>query len=48
MTKEDGPTNKWAKTVDVRQLGNLPTNPEMQNKMAAMTQQFPDAAAADR
>ena len=41
MNKEDGPNSKWTKTVDVRQLGNLPTNPEMQNKMAELTQQFP-------
>jgi hypothetical protein len=41
LNKEDGPNNKWTKTVDVRQLGNLPNNPELQNKMAALTQQFP-------
>ena len=41
MAREDGPTNKWAKTVDVRPLGNMPNNPEMQNKLAEMTQQFP-------
>ncbi len=41
MNKEDGPTTKWAKTVDVRQLGNLPTNPELQRKMAELTQTFP-------
>jgi hypothetical protein len=41
LTKEDGPTSKWATTADVRQLGNLPNNPEMQNKVAEMTQQFP-------
>jgi len=41
MDKEDGPTSKWAKTVDIRQLGNLPNNPEMQNKVAELTQQFP-------
>jgi hypothetical protein len=41
LNKEDGPTNKWTKTVDVRQLGNLPNNPELQNKMAALTQEFP-------
>lgn len=41
MDKEDGPTSKWSKTVDVRQLGNLPTNPELQNKVAELTQQFP-------
>ncbi len=41
MNKEDGPNSKWTKTVDVRQLGNLPSNPELQNKMAEMTQTFP-------
>jgi hypothetical protein len=41
MKKEDGPKNKWATTVDVTTLGNLANNPELQNKMAAMTQQFP-------
>ena len=41
LNKEDGPNNKWTKTVDVRQLGNLPNNPELQNKMAALTQEFP-------
>lgn len=41
LNKEDGPNNKWTKTVDVRQLGNLPNNPELQNKVAALTQEFP-------
>ncbi|MDR3751844.1 MAG: hypothetical protein P4K94_10205 [Terracidiphilus sp.] len=41
MNKEDGPDSKWTKTADVRQLGNLPSNPELQNKIAALTQQFP-------
>jgi len=41
MTKEDGPTGKWSKTVDVRQLGNMPSSPEMQNKMAEITESFP-------
>jgi hypothetical protein len=41
MSREDGPTSKWAKTVDVRQLGNMPNNPELQNKVAELTQQFP-------
>jgi hypothetical protein len=43
LNREDGPTNKWTKSesVDIRQLGNLPSNPEMQNKVAALTQQFP-------
>jgi hypothetical protein len=41
MDKEDGPNSKWTKTADIRQLGNLPNNPEMQNKVAQLTQQFP-------
>ena len=41
MNKEDGPNSKWTKTVDVRQLGNLPSSPELQNKMAELTQTFP-------
>jgi hypothetical protein len=41
MNKEDGPTSKWAQTVDIRQLGEMPSNPEMQNKVAELTQSFP-------
>ncbi len=41
MNKEDGPNSKWTKTVDVRQLGNFPSSPELQNKVAEMTQTFP-------
>ena len=41
MKKEDGPTSRWSKTVEVRDLGNLPNNPELQNRMAQLTQQFP-------
>jgi hypothetical protein len=41
MNREDGPNSKWTKTADVRQLGNLPSNPELQNKIAALTQNFP-------
>jgi hypothetical protein len=41
MNAEDGPNSKWTKTADIRQLGNLPSNPEMQNKVAEMTQSFP-------
>src|SRR5208337_4849715 len=41
MNREDGPNSKWTKTVDVRQLGNMPSNPELQNKMAEITQTFP-------
>ena len=41
MAKEDGPASKWTKTVDVRPLGNMANSPEMQNKLAEMTQTFP-------
>jgi hypothetical protein len=41
MNKEDGPNSKWTKTADIRQLGNLPSNPEMQNKVAELTRSFP-------
>ncbi len=41
MNKEDGPNSKWTKTAEVRELGNLPSSPELQNKMAELTQQFP-------
>ena len=41
MNREDGPNSKWTKTVDVRQLGNLPSSPELQNKIAEITQSFP-------
>jgi hypothetical protein len=41
MNREDGPNNKWTKTVDIRELGDMPSAPEMQNKMAEITQSFP-------
>ena len=41
MNKEDGPNNRWTKTADIRQLGNLPNSPDMQNKVAELTKQFP-------
>lgn len=41
MAKEDGPRSKWAAPVDVRPLGNLPASPELQNKLAELTQRFP-------
>ena len=45
MAKEDvkdyGPKSRWATTVNVQPLGNLANNPELQNKLAQMTQQFP-------
>ncbi|HWG20778.1 MAG TPA: hypothetical protein VG225_09625 [Terracidiphilus sp.] len=43
MNKEDGPNTKWTKSVDVqiRQLGNFPSSPELQNKVSELAQQFP-------
>jgi hypothetical protein len=41
MNKEDGPNNKWTKTAEIRELGNLPSNPQMQNKIADITRTFP-------
>jgi hypothetical protein len=41
MAREDGSRSKWTQTVDVRQLGNMPNSPELQNKLAEMTQSFP-------
>jgi|KBSMisStaDraftv2_1062788.scaffolds.fasta_scaffold69930_2 hypothetical protein len=41
MTREDGPNSKWTKTANVRELGNLPSSPELQNKMAEITKTFP-------
>lgn len=41
MDKQDGPNSKWTKTADVRQLGNLPSNPALQNKIAEITRSFP-------
>ncbi len=41
MDKEDGPTSKWASTVNVRQLGNMPSSPELQHQVAELTQKFP-------
>lgn len=37
----DGPNTKWTKTVEIRDLGNLPSSPEMQNKVAEITKSFP-------
>jgi hypothetical protein len=41
MNKEDGRNSKWTKTVDVRQLGNFPSSPELQNKVGELMQSFP-------
>ena len=43
MNKEDGPNTKWTANTDaeIRKLGNMPTSPELQNKIAEMTKRFP-------
>lgn len=41
LKTEDGPPNRWARPVDVRPLGTMPSNPEMQSKLSEMTQSFP-------
>lgn len=41
LNKEDGPNTKWTKSVDIRQLGNMPSSPELQNKIATLTKTFP-------
>ena len=41
LNREDGPNTKWTKSVDLRQLGNLPNNPELQNKVAELAHGFP-------
>jgi hypothetical protein len=45
LGKEDvadyGKRTKWTKTVDVRTLGDLASNPQLQNKIAQTTEQFP-------
>jgi len=41
MNKEDGQPTRWAKTVNIRQLGNMPSNPAMQTKVAQLMESFP-------
>ena len=41
MKTEDGPPSRWARPVDVRPLGNMPSNPEMENKMGELAERFP-------
>ena len=41
LNNEDGPNSKWAKTADVRSLGDLPADPSLQSKVAQLTRQFP-------
>jgi hypothetical protein len=41
MASTDGKPSRWSKTVDVRELGNMPTSPDLQNKMGELTRTFP-------
>jgi hypothetical protein len=41
IMKTDPQPNRWSKTVNVRDLGDLPSNPEMQKQMAELVNQFP-------
>ena len=41
LSAEDGPTSRWSKTVNIRSLGDMPSAPAMQNKVAELTQSFP-------
>ena len=43
LDREDGPNTKWTKDTDreIRKLGSMPSSPELQNKIAAMTASFP-------
>lgn len=41
MNKQDGPTNHWSKTENIRELGNMPSAAAMQDKVAQLMQQFP-------
>lgn len=43
MNREDGANTKWVTNSDaeIRKLGNMPASPELQNKIAEMTQKFP-------
>jgi hypothetical protein len=43
LDRDDGPNSKWVKSEDasIRQLGNLPTSPELQGKVHELTQSFP-------
>lgn len=41
MDQEQGRTGKWTPNVNIRDLGNLPNNPEMQNKVAELAKTLP-------
>jgi hypothetical protein len=43
LDRQDGPDSKWTVSEDkqIRQLGNLPNNPELQQKVAELAHGFP-------
>jgi hypothetical protein len=41
MEKADGRPGRFAQTVEVRDLGNLPASPQLQKRFGELTQQFP-------
>lgn len=41
LNKEDGPTSRWSKTVNIRELGQMPSAPAEQNKVAQLMQTYP-------
>jgi hypothetical protein len=41
INKEDGPTNRWVRPVDVRPLGNMASSPEMEKSVGESIQAFP-------
>lgn len=41
MNKEDGRPGRWAKAENIRELGNMPSAPAMQDKVAQLMQSFP-------
>lgn len=47
MEKQDGPPTRWAKTVQVRDLGNLPASPDLQARFGELTREFPTPRLQD-
>jgi len=41
MARQDGPVSRWSHTVDLHDLGRLPSSPELESRYAAVTQQYP-------
>lgn len=41
MNKQDGPTNHWVQTENIRELGNMPSAAAMQDKVAQLMESFP-------